>query len=181
MKKKSPLDKQLKSYPELLEFVKEFELNNTDSIDYSKWIIKFSKLAKSNRKDMNINYLPLNRTIQTNPLSSSSSSIMQSKPKPKPKPKPRSKSEEKEVIDLVRKRTQHKRKAKKDMSIQQIINQSPFSASQSIQMMDTNSLKKRKIERTTEPIRKQPPRACKKVNHYFYSCFHSTNNILRTN
>ena len=144
MKKKSPLDKQLKLYPELLEFVKEFELNNTDSIDYSKWIIKFSKLAKSNRKDMNINYLPLNRTIQTIPLSSSSS-IMQSKPKPKPKP--RSKSEEKEVIDLVRKRTQHKRKAKKDMSIQQIVNQSPFSASQSIQMMDTNSLKKRKIGR----------------------------------
>ena len=94
MKKKRHLDKQLKSYPELLEFVKEFELNNTDSIDYSKWIIKFSKLAKSNRKDMNINYLPLNRTIQTNPLSSSSSSsIMQSKPKPKPKP--RSKLEEK--------------------------------------------------------------------------------------
>lgn len=179
MKKRSPLDKQLKSYPELLEFVKEFEWNKTDSIDYSKWITKFSKLAKSNRKDMDINYLPLNRTIQATP--SSSSSIKQSTPKSKSKSK--SKSEEKEVIDLVRKKTQHKKKAKKDMAIQQIINQSQFSASQSIQMMDASSLRKRKIDRTEEPIRKQPPRACKKVNHYFYSCFsinkHHTNKLIK--
>lgn len=179
MKKKSPLDKQLKSYPELLEFVKEFEWNKTDSIDYSKWITKFSKLAKSNQKDMDINYLPLNRTIQATP--SSSSSIIQSTPKSKSKSK--SKSEEKEVIDLVRKKTQHKKKAKKDMAIQQIINQSQFSASQSIQMMDASSLRKRKIDRTEEPIRKQPPRACKKVNHYFYSCFsinkHHTNKLIK--